>query len=129
MDYLYDIFFGSSFENDYVFLCTRIGAFLLAWGILLFGSHLIALNILARDSDLSKDHQIQLSFLWGAGVLLVLFAVYFFFLLRYVGPNIFLTRDSLIASIPVLMVPLITIICYLIYNRQYQRSIKLSKIK
>lgn len=123
MDYLYDLLFDVNFDGDYAYLFSKLFIFLGIWLALLFAIYLIITK--AIKTNLHKDFQLRLNFLWTLGIFQVLVSIYLFYLLRYEGFSSFDWNDLnfYIGISPQLIIFLGTIILFSISRNNYLRLV------
>ena len=124
MNYLYDLLFRIAFDGDYVYLLYKVLTFIGIWLALLYAIYLILTKVI--KSNLHKDFQLKLNFLWALGIFQVLVSIYFFYLLRVEGVSVFKWNDFnfYLGIFPQLFIYVGTIILFLVSRKNYLQHLR-----
>ncbi len=117
---LYDLFFDLGFNNLNE-LALKLLIFIAAWLLLLYVIYFI-LNKVVK-SDIHREYQLRVNFLWALGIFQFLVCIYFFFLLKEAGTASFIWDkiEFYAALAPQIIIFFGTIIWYYIKSNQYKK--------
>ena len=124
MEFINELLWNINFSGDYQNLAIKFLVFIFMWILFLYLFLFVITKIF--NSNIRKDAQIKLNFLYALAGFQFLILIYLFFLFRYNGITIMKWNDSnfYLGFGPQLLLFLGTIILFVLRYQDYKRTLK-----